>query len=261
MSELKGGLWDGALGKAWIAESISDWSEARFASTGQVTRLLDLGAGSGIGWTHVLDHSPYLDVTLWDANPTWFRSSSQRQLPERLRYAPSTQELEGQEFDVVTSLSVVEHVHDVEAHLSLLKQFLATAGVGIVLWDDGHFRPYVNLRQPIKSGLLAAKESAKWGLSALLGPRVPPSHYQYPRSMEVVLNTANALGLTVTERTLVGLPGIKGALHLVPQADVGNVMNAWLHLEREYLSSIADSENALHEAESIFGSRLIVVTR
>ena len=133
VSELEGGLWDGALGKAWIAESISAWSAARFPPAGDTTRLLDLGAGSGLGWTRVLEYSPHLDVTLWDANPTWFRSSSQRQLPERLRYAPSTKALRGQEFDVVTSLSVVEHVHDVEEHLGLLKQFLATDGVGVVL--------------------------------------------------------------------------------------------------------------------------------
>lgn len=261
VSELKGGLWDGALGKAWIAESVSTWSTARFASTGRTTRLLDLGAGSGTGWTRVLEHSPHLEVTLWDANPTWFRSSLKRQLPERLHYAASTQELRRQDFDVVTSLSVVEHVHDVEEHLRLLKQFLATDGVGVVLWDDGHFRPSVNLRQPIKSGVLAAKESTKWGLSALLGARVPPSHFQYPRSMETVQRAADAVGLRVITSTLVGLPGIKGALFLVPQPAIGQVMNAWLHLERDYLASIADSEDAVHEAESIFGSRLIVVTR
>lgn len=200
-------------------------------------------------------------MTLWDANPSWFRSASQRQLPERLHYAASTQALRGVEFDVVTSLSVVERVHDVEEHLSLLRQFIAADGVGIVLWDEGHFRPSVYLRQPIKSGVLAAKESTKWGLSALLGARVPPSHFQYPRSMESVQQAADAVGLRVITSTLVGLPGIKGALPLVPDSSIGQVMNAWLHLEREYLESIAESEVAIREAESIFGSRLLVVTR
>jgi len=47
----------------------------------------------------------------------------------------------------------------------------------------------------------------------------------------------------------------------VPDSSIGQVMNAWLHLEREYLESIAESEVAIREAESIFGSRLLVVTR
>ena len=119
----------------------------------------------------------------------------------------------------------------------------------------------MNLRQPIKSGVLAAKESTKWGLSALLGARVPPSHFQYPRSMETVQRAADAVGLKVMTSTLVGLPGIKGALPLVPDTSVGQVMNAWFRLEREYLASIAESEDALREAESVFGSKLIVVTR
>lgn len=250
-------FWPGTIGKSWVANSLC--ANAQRLPPEAEYRVLDLGAGAGSGWLHVLRESPTMRLTLWDANPSWYGSESVP-LGDRLEYVHSLASLTPHTYDAVTSFSVAEHVADLADHLRLFQHYLSEGGLGVVLWDDGHFRPTINLARPLSTASLAAKESAKWAASALLGDRIPPSHFQRRRSMRDVHQAASEVGLRIVGSTFVGLGGVKSAFASIPGSRALAAMNSWLDLERTVLDAVGDTEEHWPELEMLFGSRMVLVT-
>ena len=254
---LKYPVWLGALGKCWIANLVLATVEKGVG--GSVIRVLDLGSGPGSGWVDVLNNCPDLDVTLWDpdlseAIPNPIRDLSQVTFVDSLESVKS-------KFNFVTSMSVVEHVHDLQQHLGYFAEFLANNGVGILLWDDGHFRPEFDMRQPVSSGSLAIKELTKWALSVVFGRLIPPNLYQRRRSMRDVVESAESAGLTVVGSTFVGLRGLKHIVGNEPEEMKLGLLNLWLKFEQDFLRSLKNFDAQFSSLERVFTSRLVLVQK
>ena len=252
-------FWPGNLGKSWITNTLA--AECDPGDGTVPLRVLDIGAGSGSGWTSVVHSVPQIHLTLWDADPQWYQHAARNGRHSRLNFVNTLDGLDNESFEVVTSMSVLEHVADLEEHFSNIKSLLRPSGIGIVLWDDGHFRPSIDLTRPIASSSLAFKESTKWAASVALGRRVPPSHFQRRRPMDEVVLAATRSGLDVAWSTFVGLDGVKSAVSHVPAAHIVEVMNAWLTLERQLISSLGEAMEQRSMLEQLFASRIVIVRK
>lgn len=260
VKQLSLGVWLGTIGKCWAANSIAEWV-SQGSIEGVPLRLLDLGAGRGGQWVSMIQAVPQLEVSLWDADPTHFAHWMTDTDMIRIGKLGPKESATPNYYDFVTSFSVLEHVPDVTDHLRAMYDALKVGGVAIVVWDDGHFRPNVDLRRPLSSGALAVKESGKWGASVVLGSVVPPSHFQRPRSTREAVEAAEGLGFRMELLTLCGIAGIKNAISLLEESRRLDAMNSWLSLERSILGWKSLDAATLRKYEQPFGSRLLLMRK
>lgn len=248
-------VWMGALGKWWVANEIVDFA-GRFEGRGAV-RVLDLGAGRGEGWTSVLETCQDIELFMWDPG----RKSVEPWTTNRGIYVESLNSVLPSSFDFVTSMSVVEHVNNLNEHLELFQRFMCEEGTGILLWDDGHFRPVIdpdNLKDSIS---LAVKEIGKWWLSLALRQFMSPRYFQRRRELTEVVAVAEQVGLQVVGATYIGLRGIKSVVAPTLADRKLKFLKEWFQFE-QHLISISDSGPvSRRHMRRLFGSRMVIVRK
>ncbi|MEN9272266.1 MAG: methyltransferase domain-containing protein [Gloeomargarita sp. DG02_4_bins_56] len=112
-------------------------------------RIFDYGCGDGGYWPQILQDYP--QIQWWGFEPqTQRRQRAQKRLAGFAAQVLGWEELQSMHInaDFIVSFSVLEHVYNRRQYLEMAQQQLAPQGVFYLNYDDGHFRPLLDLSQP-----------------------------------------------------------------------------------------------------------------
>ncbi len=126
----------GNASKQWIFSEL----EKRFGD--RPFKLLDLGCGDAAVWKTFAETHPNMDYHGFDYDlPAIERGKKHyAQLPHMKIESGDAQKLQGNDYDVVTALSMIEHVVDRKAFLQTVFAALKSGQAAYLNYDDGHFR-------------------------------------------------------------------------------------------------------------------------
>jgi SAM-dependent methyltransferase len=196
---------------------------------GQIT-ILDLGCGEALNFVRLLQANP--SVRYIGLDPDLKACQRARSHLSGLNanilnaYAYNAYEVLREQFDVIVSFSVFEHVYRRQRYLQTLKACLKAAGRIFINYDAGHFLSPVgesfSIRDRIRDFLRP--------ISAKLGAE---NYYQaFVREQDFRCWIKEA-GLTILEAKFFNLYTLKSVYKIVPEAHRSSYMQRWLDFEEE----------------------------
>lgn len=197
------------------------------------TKVLDYGAGRGEAWTGLLSNRP--DIKLFAFEPDdASRSLLQRNLHGTTAVVVNdVGDVTNLEVDYVTSFSVLEHVFDRPAYLASARAAMSDGAVFILNYDDGHFRPDLELgdatgRRRAVHALREAMGNLMWPMLAQLGLLSP---YQSRVARDAVDGLVTRSGFEVVSDRYENLVSLKALAKLVPDGRLDAFHQQWAGLE------------------------------
>lgn len=197
------------------------------------TRVLDYGAGRGEAWIGLLANRP--DIRLFVFEPD---DASRSQLERNLNGANAmvvtdVATMTGLDVDYVTSFSVLEHVFDRPGYLANARAAMTDGAAFILNYDDGHFRPDVELgdatgRRRALHALREAVGNLLWPMLARLGVLSP---YQSRVARETVDGLVRRSGFVIDSDRYENLVSLKALAKLVPDGRLDAFHQQWAGLE------------------------------
>lgn len=201
-----------------------NWIEAH-AREREALTILDLGCGQARNFVRLLVRYP--QVRYVGIEPSPGDCAAARRNLEGLNatvingYAYAVYgTLVQEQFDLVVSFSVLEHVYQRAAYLRAAAQCLKADGHFLINYDAGHFVDPVNLRERLKN--LAGPLLARLGQERYFQAFVREADF---------LAMVSAAGLRVQEARSFNTM-LKGVYKHVPQAGQAEFMQRWLELEQ-----------------------------
>ncbi len=135
--------WHGNAAKTRIMERISALAAQR-----ELT-VIDLGCGGGGDWPAFLANHPGVSLHAYEPDSKQATVAAARLASRDADVHTGARPTAiGVLADVIVSLSVFEHVWDRRLYLQDAKALLAPSGVFFLNYDDGHFRPALQLDLP-----------------------------------------------------------------------------------------------------------------
>ncbi len=124
--------------KDWILQQISQ------RVTAQKLRICDLACGTGAVWKQFLIAHPHVTYIGYDFNPVSISTAQElfRDVSNASFQLADVQKLQVEKhgFDIVTTLSSLEHVVRIDQFLQVLFSLLKQGGYAYINYDSGHFR-------------------------------------------------------------------------------------------------------------------------
>jgi SAM-dependent methyltransferase len=200
------------------------WIE-RYAADKEALSILDLGCGTALNFVKLLQHYPHIRYV--GIEPSGDACDQARKHTVGLNamifrgYAYNIYgKLIEEQFDLVTSFSVLEHVYRRLDYLRTVKACLKPEGYVLMNYDAGHFVHPASWRERIKNrvGPVLAQFGAE-------------QYYQsFVREAEFRALVTKAR-LTILEARSFNT-ALKGIYRLVPEDDRPAFMERWLSMER-----------------------------
>ncbi|MCS6782218.1 MAG: class I SAM-dependent methyltransferase [Gloeomargarita sp. SKYBB_i_bin120] len=219
--------WWGNAAKSWILQDLL----ARLGNQRPCV-IFDYGCGDGGHWPHVLRDYPQIQWWGFEPHPQRRRQAEKRLagLPARLVGWAELEQIHLQA-DFIVSFSVLEHVYDRRRYLQMAKRQLAPHGIFYLNYDDGHFRPHLEV-QRLETWLPACRVALHNGLAPLLARL----GYVAPFQQRVVQAEIDALlqelGWHIQTVFYSNLECLKRLDKTLPAAQKDQFMALWLDLEK-----------------------------
>jgi len=139
-----GYYWWGNAAKAQVIHHILTQLQ-----TGGRCVVFDYGCGDGGYWPAILRDYPQIEWWGFEPQPQRRYTAQQRLAGYRAKLV-SWQELQTTciHADFIVSFSVLEHVYRRRPYLEMAQKQLAPGGIFYLNYDDGHFRPLLDVSQP-----------------------------------------------------------------------------------------------------------------
>lgn len=198
------------------------WIEQQIQAGGPLT-ILDLGCGTANNFTVLLKRYP--DVTYVGVEP----SSEACQIARKNlagrnatiinAYAYDVYRQINNQFDVIVSFSVLEHVYQRQRYLSSARECLKPGGNFLINYDAGHFVAPAGAKERLKN--VVGPVLARLGVEATYQSFVPESQF---RTM------AGRAGLQIVEAKSFNTM-LKGVHKVIPPQHRPEYMRRWLELE------------------------------
>jgi SAM-dependent methyltransferase len=226
--------------------------------------VFDYGCGDGGYWPQILRDYP--QIIWWGFEPqTHRRQQAQQRLAGLTAQVVDWAELQTTRInaDFIVSFSVLEHVYDRRQYLEMAQKQLAPQGVFYLNYDDGHFRPRLDLGQP-KTWLSPLKVAlhnwvapllARWGYIAPFQQRVIQGEIDH---------LIQALGWQVEGVFYSNLECLKSFIKTLPDEQKSAFTQVWLDLEQTLNQQFAHL-GAVHLGDpsnlwTVLPSRTLVLT-
>jgi SAM-dependent methyltransferase len=196
-------------------------------------RVLDYGAGRGQAWREFLRARPDIELLAFEPD-----RRSQSELIENLastsaKVLTELTLLGDLAVDCVVSFSVFEHVFDRRRYLATARAAMKDSGLFILNYDDGHFRP--NLQLGDVQGWTRALHVLRETAGNLLWPALVKAGVIGPYQARVTRTEADALvqsaGLRIECERYENLVSLKELAKLVPAEEREAFHRRWAALE------------------------------
>ena len=181
--------------KAYILRKL-----AELADKNPKIKILDLGSGKSKNFLPLFEKNPKLHYTGIEPSPEAKTATEllNKYPNARIIQSQAYEEFEelNEQFDIVVSLSVLEHVKNLEKFLTFSIQKLKKGGTLIHLYDLGHyFSPH-----------LIEKIHTRIGSTPIIRKILPDSHFQSYVSQESVEKYLKQNGITIERITYHNMP-------------------------------------------------------
>jgi ubiquinone/menaquinone biosynthesis C-methylase UbiE len=199
------------------------------SNSNSIIRVIDVGAGTGGNWDQLVQQHPNLELHLWEPYAQSFQILKKRFANSGVFVHQDITKV-ALEFDVVVSLSVLEHVSDRASHFHVVHRLLKSNGIYICVVDDGHFRYFS--RNIIS--MIAIKEQWRTLMSKLLGARYSIGRYQSKLTTEDLLKLIKGYEFELERIDYRNLPEMKSLIkELDTHEEKFRFAQIWLELEIE----------------------------
>jgi SAM-dependent methyltransferase len=214
--------WEGNAAKARIVREILDEASRR---DGVV--VFDFGCGEAQQWPQVLRAAPAITLIAFEPNVRRARRAAEvlQPLGATVHSGPRPTSITARA-DLVVSFSVFEHVRDKGAYLSDAKRILASDGTFYLNYDDGHFRPQVDLDR-VSTWTPAVKSS----IYNLLSPALGTNRYRARVHKETLSRLLARTGFVVTDERYENLTAFKELAKTLRPEDRERFSGFWLEVE------------------------------
>jgi hypothetical protein len=221
--------WPGSVAKFSIANQIYKIAKASSAPI----VAADLGAGMGGDWPKLVEDLPNLTIHLWEPHTPTANALSKLVSSNRFQVHEDLSEMNGVA-DIGTSLSVLEHVRDIDEHFRQADKVLKPGGQFFMNFDDGHFRHEAkNIFAP-SNFVLPVKESLRTLISKYFPTLIPVNKYQKRVLLKDFKNACAKSPLVFERIECSQLPSIKGVAKLFKEPEMQlPFLNSWLNFENE----------------------------
>ncbi|MBL8155985.1 MAG: methyltransferase [Anaerolineae bacterium] len=212
-------LTEGNAAKLYCLDWIAHHAESNPALT-----ILDLGSGRSLNFVRLLQRFPQVHYVGVEPAPAACEAArrSLAGLNATIHNAYAY-DLYGQllheQFDIVVSFSVFEHVYRRLAYLQTARSLLKPDGFLLINYDSGHFRNPANLRERAKN--LLGPLLARLGAERYYQSFVPEAAFQ---------DMLHQVGLRVIEARSFNTH-LKGVYKHIPEPDRPEYMRRWLEIE------------------------------
>ncbi|MCS7031410.1 MAG: methyltransferase domain-containing protein [Gloeomargarita sp. SKYG116] len=224
---MPGAYWWGNAAKSWV---IQDLLGRLPADTPCV--VFDYGCGDGGYWPQILRDYP--QIQWWGFEPNQRRRQQAQQqlvgLPAKIIGWCELEQIQ-LNADFIVSFSVLEHVYDRRQYLLMAKKQLASHGIFYLNYDDGHFRPLLDLHQP-STWLPAFKVALHNWLAPLLARCGYVAPFQQRIIQAEIDQLLSELGWHIQTSFYSNLECLKSLIKTLPDAQKDRFMEVWLDLEK-----------------------------
>ncbi len=139
-------------------EKLKNWVR-EFLKTNPKAKVLDLGSGTSNNFVEILEEFPdfvYVAVEPWKVAADKARELTKKfgdrvKVYDQAAYKTfEVTELDGLEFDLVISLSTLEHVKWLNPFLDYSAKMVKKGGTVLHLWDNAHANMPINIKEKIQ---------------------------------------------------------------------------------------------------------------
>jgi SAM-dependent methyltransferase len=173
---------------------------------GEPARVLDLGCGTAVNFEPALARHPNIAYTGVDQDQRALSKARATvgRLPNVALYEGFGEKFQGHEFDLVISLSVVEHVKRLDRFLAVSVQAAREGGRVVHRYDLGH------ALSPSSLG-----ERLRVAVATKVPIVVPKSRFTTHPDLEAIVSQLSELGVSGITITQSQMPSLKAAMNLL----------------------------------------------
>ena len=217
------------------------------SSGSQQIQILDVGAGTGGDWDALVEKYPNLKLYLWEPYEI-----SGKILKARFQNSTVTvldNLIDSKvKFDYIISLSVLEHVKNLNAHFEMVKNLLNEKGQYICNFDDGHFRYNSKNIWSLSSNRIAISETFRTVISRFFTRIYSTGKYQSRVNLDELKSIVESKGLLITAIDYRNIGDLKGASKLLKnKISKHDFAESWLNLEKMLNSKLDGHQSSLAE--------------
>lgn len=227
-------------------------------------RIFDYGCGDGGYWPQILQDYP--QIQWWGFEPqTQRRQQAQKRLAGLSAQVVGWEELQNIQInaDFIVSFSVLEHVYDRRQYLAMAQKQLAPQGIFYLNYDDGHFRPLLDLSQP-----KTWPATLKVAFHNLIAPLLARLGYLAPFQQRVIQteidHLVQELGWQVERVFYSNLECLKSFIKTLPDEEKSAFTQVWVEMEttlnRQFAHTGAINLGDASNLWSVMPSRTLVLT-
>ena len=195
-----------------------------------------------------------MTIHLWEPHTPTAKALAKLGTSNRFQVHEDLSEMNGVA-DIGTSLSVLEHVRNVDEHFRQADKVLKPGGQFFMNFDDGHFRHEAKNVFAPSDFVLPIKESLRTLISKYFPTLIPVNKYQKRVLYKDFKNACATSPLVFEKIECSQLPSIKGVAKLFKEPEMQlPFLNSWLNFENEIQDLIRKEHGA--KAEEIISSLL-----
>ena len=235
--------WPGSVAKFSIANQIYKIAKASSAPI----VAADLGAGMGGDWPKLVEDLPNLTIHLWEPHTQTAKALAKLGSSNRFQVHEDLSEM-NDVADIGTSLSVLEHVRNIDEHFRQADKVLKPGGQFFMNFDDGHFRHEAKNVFAPSNFVLPIKESLRTLISKYFPTLIPVNKYQKRVLYKDFKNACAKSPLVFEKIECSQLPSIKSVAKLFKEPEMQlPFLNSWLSFENEIQDLIRKEHGAKAE--------------
>jgi len=193
--------------------------------------VFDYGCGDGGYWPDILRDYP--QIQWWGFEPQKRRrQQAQKRLAGLNAKVVNWEELQSTQMnaDFVVSFSVLEHVYHRRQYLEMAQKQLAPGGIFYLNYDDGHFRPLLDLSRP-KTWLSPLKVALHNGIAPLLARCGYIAPFQQRVIQAEIDQLIQDLGWQIERVFYSNLECLKSFIKTLPDEQKPAFTQVWVDLE------------------------------
>lgn len=193
--------------------------------------VFDYGCGDGGYWPQILRDYP--QIQWWGFEPqTQRRQIAQKRLAGLSAQVVGWEELQTTQINAnfIVSFSVLEHVYHRRQYLEMAQKHLAPQGIFYLNYDDGHFRPLLDVSQP-KTWLPTLKVAVHNWVAPLLARVGYLAPFQQRVIQAEIDQLIREMGWQVEQIFYSNLECLKSLIKTLPDAEKSAFTQVWVELE------------------------------